>query len=52
MHENAIFENQKSLGLPLLMALANSLDLSEPGLQTALDSSQYTQRVQSDSCQG
>jgi len=47
MHD-AIFENQENLGSDLLLALAQSLGLSEPELRRALTTHQYTPRVRED----
>lgn len=47
MHDG-IFENQQSLNLQLLLALAVRLDLSEEELERALSAGQYTQHVKSD----
>jgi protein-disulfide isomerase len=47
MHDG-IYENQDRLGLPLLLALAGSLGLSESGLRNALVSGEYAPKVRSD----
>jgi protein-disulfide isomerase len=47
MHD-AIFENQRSLGLPMLMELADSMGISSKGLQESLASGEFTSRVKSD----
>jgi protein-disulfide isomerase len=47
MHDG-IFENQESLGLPLLLELAQTLELSEPDLRSALSTHEYAPRVRQD----
>ena len=47
MHD-AIFENQESLGPPLLMELAENLGLSAKNLQTALQDHEFAARVKAD----
>jgi protein-disulfide isomerase len=47
MHD-AIFENQRSLGLPMLMALADDLELGSANLEKALLSHEFAARVKSD----
>jgi protein-disulfide isomerase len=47
MHDE-IFENQERLGLPLLFALAERLDLSVSGLRNALLSREYAPKVRAD----
>jgi protein-disulfide isomerase len=47
MHD-AIFENQRSLDLQLLLALAVQMDLSEEELERALGGEKYRQHVKSD----
>jgi protein-disulfide isomerase len=47
MHD-AIFENQDSLGLPLLLELAEKLGLSAEALQQALNEAKFTDRVKQD----
>ena len=47
MHD-AIFENQRSLGVPMLLELAKKLKLSVPDLSNALTARQYASRVKSD----
>jgi len=47
MHDG-IFENQDSLGLALLMELAEAMGLSGPDLRNALNSKQFAARVKSD----
>jgi protein-disulfide isomerase len=47
MHDG-IFENQRSLDLQLLLALAVKFDLSETDLESALSKGEYTQKVKSD----
>ena len=47
MHD-AIYENQRELGLPLLFQVADSLDLPSLDLQQALESHQYLPQVQED----
>jgi protein-disulfide isomerase len=47
MHDG-IFENQRSLGLPLLLELAESVGLSAKDLESALAASKYEDRVKSD----
>jgi protein-disulfide isomerase len=47
MHDG-IYENQVRLGMPLLIALARSLDLSERDLRDALEREVYAPKVRSD----
>jgi protein-disulfide isomerase len=47
MHD-AIFENQGSLSLPMLLELAEELGLSDKGLGDALKSREFEARVKSD----
>jgi len=47
MHD-AIFENQDSLGLPLLLELAEKLSLSAEALEQALNDGEYAKRVKED----
>lgn len=47
MHD-AIFENQAELGIPLLLALAESLQLSAKDLGAALEGHEYAARVRED----
>lgn len=47
MHDG-IFENQQTLGIPLLLELAETLSLSANDLESALTSSEYEPRVKSD----
>jgi protein-disulfide isomerase len=47
MHD-AIFENQESLGEPLLLELAQTMRLSVPELRNALTSNEYAPRVKDD----
>jgi protein-disulfide isomerase len=47
MHD-AIFENQDWLGMPLLLILAETVGLSQSGLQDALASRQYAPKVRND----
>src|SRR5436309_9603607 len=47
MHDG-LFENQRALGVPLLLELAQTLGLSAEKLQSALASDEYAQRVKSD----
>lgn len=47
MHDG-LYENQDSLGVPLFVALAAALDLSELGLRTALENGTYAPKVRSD----
>lgn len=47
MHDG-IYENQDRLGLPLLFALAATLDLSEAALRDALVSGEHAPKVRSD----
>jgi protein-disulfide isomerase len=47
MHDG-IFENQDNLGLPLLLELAETLKLSSPDLQRALETSEFRPRVRED----
>jgi protein-disulfide isomerase len=47
MHD-AIFENQRELGVPLLLELAEKLKLSAADLRSALESGQFTPRVRED----
>jgi protein-disulfide isomerase len=47
MHDG-LYENQESLGLPLLFALARALDLSEDGLREALVTEEYAPKVRGD----
>ncbi len=47
MHD-ALFENQDSLGLPLLLELAEKLGLSPASLDRALSDAQFTPRVRED----
>jgi protein-disulfide isomerase len=47
MHD-AIFENQESLGLAMLVELAGELGLDTKKLEAALESNEFTPRVKSD----
>jgi protein-disulfide isomerase len=47
MHDG-LYENQESLGVPLLFALAEALGLPEAGLREALVSGKYAPKVRSD----
>jgi protein-disulfide isomerase len=47
MHDG-IFENQATIGLPLLLELAEALKLSAPDLRTALESQEFAPRVRED----
>jgi protein-disulfide isomerase len=47
MHDG-IFENQESLGLPLLLELAEKLGLSAKDLESALAGDKYAERVKND----
>jgi len=47
MHDG-IFENQDSLGIPLLLELAEQLELSAPELRGALETQQFEPRVRED----
>lgn len=47
MHD-AIFKNQDKLGLSLLIELAETLELPESELETALNSGEFTERVEKD----
>lgn len=47
MH-HAIFENQSSLGMPMLVELARTLGLSTGDLEAALDGGTFADRVRSD----
>ena len=47
MHD-AIFENQETLGLEMLVALAGKLGLDARKLESALEGGEFTQRVKSD----
>ena len=47
MHDG-IYENQDALGLPLLLELAEQLELSAPELRGALDTQQFEPRVRED----
>ena len=47
MHD-AIFENQDTLGLPLLLELAEKLGLSAEALERALNDGEYAKRVKDD----
>ena len=47
MHDG-IFENQRSLGPPLLIKLAHNLELSADDLQSALTRGEFAPRVRSD----
>jgi len=47
MHD-AIFENQAELSPELLLALADSFDLSSDALETALEAKEFTPRVRND----
>jgi len=44
MHDG-IFENQETLGLPLLLSLAKALELPAPELRAALTAQEYAPRV-------
>jgi protein-disulfide isomerase len=48
MMHDAIFENQDLLGLPFLLSLAETLGLSQSGLQDALATRQYAPKVRND----
>lgn len=47
MHDG-IFENQETLGIPLLLALAKTLGLSAPQLLSALETKECAPRVRQD----
>ena len=47
MHDG-IFENQPALGLPLLIELAEALELSVASLRAALETQQFNARVRED----
>jgi len=47
MHD-LIYENQNALGLPLLLQLAEQLELPADDLERALDSGDFTDRVRND----
>jgi protein-disulfide isomerase len=47
MHDG-IFENQETIGTPLLLTLAKTIGLSAPQLQSALETEQYAARVRQD----
>jgi protein-disulfide isomerase len=47
MHDG-IFENQDTIGLPLLFTVAEALGLSKTGLNSALNSHEYAPRIKSD----
>jgi protein-disulfide isomerase len=47
MHDG-IFENQRSLGVPMLLELAESLGLSSADLRKSLEAGKFTPRVKED----
>jgi protein-disulfide isomerase len=47
MHDG-LYENQESLGVPLLFALAEALGLPEDGLREALVNGEYLQKIRGD----
>src|ERR1700728_2677314 len=51
MHD-AIFENQESLGVPMLLELAETLKLSPKELETALSAGTYAEHVKTDFMSG
>lgn len=51
MHD-LLYENQENLDLPNLLSYANSLDLSEIDLQTALENNTFADRIQNDFMSG